>query len=218
MKNKKTDLVVIFMKVLYLIMIILLFCIVGVLIQMNRSHDDKEKSDVSKTEAVKVEDEIIFALDFPGCELLNSKCLGTECDQYFLCGDKKYSVCEIYDCGEEFGIGTKDENGKIEKCRKMKEDREKIVRIKDKCRGTVEALESDCVDEKLEIKVKVITNGDCRIEGFWVGHKNKENGEKISSKPVKFSSLGGKLYLVATDSCEEISELIAIGENGISIR
>lgn len=210
MKNKKIKILTVFVKMFYAIMIVLLFYIVGVLVQIDRSCDNQEDN-VSKTEIASLEDKALFAADFPGCSLLNKKCLGAECDKYFLCSDRKYLVCEIYDCGEEFGIGTKDENGEINRQRKAKEDKEKIIKIKEKCAGTVEVLESDCLDEKLEMKVKVITNGDCQIAGFWVGQMNKE------TKPVKFSNLENGLYLVVANSCEEVSELIAAGENGISI-
>jgi len=212
MKNKKINILAVFVKTMYLILIILLFYVVGVLVQINENRGDKEDN-ISKTEVVDSGDEVIFTSYFPGCNLLNSKCLDMECDSYDLCSDKKYLVCEIYDCGEEWGIGTKDKDGKTNIQRKIKDNKKKIIEVKGRCNGTVEILESNCVNERLEIETRVITDGNCKIEGFWIGYE-----EKGSSKPAKFSSLGNGLYLVVTNNCEKISEIIAMGENGISIK
>ena len=114
---------------IYLILIILLFYIVGVLVQMEKSCND-QKGDIPKIETADSKYKTVFALYFPGCDLLNNECLGTDCDQYFLCNDKKYSICEVYDCREEFGIGTKDKDGKIDTGRKTKDNRKKIIEIK----------------------------------------------------------------------------------------
>lgn len=214
MKNKKIEIFAVFMKALYFIVIILLFYIVGVLIQMDKNYDDKE-SDISKIEAVDSKEKAKFALYFPECGLLSDKCLDADCDQYFLCSGKEYSRCEIYDCGEEFGIGTEDKNGKFDIFKKAKYNKEKIIEIKSRCDGTVEIIESDCVDGKLEIAAKVVTSGDCAIEGFLVGYKS---GEKINFKPAGFFSLGDGLYSVSVGSCGDVAEIIAIGENGVSIK
>ncbi|MEA1937165.1 MAG: hypothetical protein U9N04_03580 [Patescibacteria group bacterium] len=211
MKNKKINILAVFTKMLYFIFIALLFYIVGVLIQMEGNYDSQE-NDISKTETIKLENKVVFTENFPGCDLLSGECLNLNCKYYFLCSDQKYLRCEVYDCGEEFGVGTKDKNGKIKTDRRTKEDREKISRIKDKCRGTVKTLESNCLDEKLEMKIEVITDGDCKIEGFWIKQIDKE------AKPVKFSSLGNGSYSIIVNGCEEISEIIATGENGISIK
>ncbi len=159
-----------------------------------------------------------FSDYFPGCDLINGECLDASCDKYFLCNDKKYSVCEIYDCKEEFGIGTKDENGEIDIRRKIKDERKKIAEIKNRCDGTLKILKSDCVEEKLEIQTQVSTAGDCAIEGFMAVYEVGEDESKKSFKPAKFSDLGNGLYLVKTSNCNEILELIAIGEAGVSIK
>ena len=213
MKNKKINIPRALIGISCLIMIILLFYIVGVLFQM-----DKNCGDVSETELVDLKDKVVFASYFPECGLLNSECLNTDCDQYFLCSDKKYSICEVYDCGEEFGIGTKDKDGKTDIQRKAKYNKEKIIEIKSRCGGTAEIIESDCINGKLEIAAKVVTSGNCKIEGFLVGYRSGEGGEKIDFKPAKFSSLGGGFYSVSVSACGDVAEIIAIGENGVSIK
>ena len=216
MKNKKINIPMALIGMSYLIMIILLFYIVGVLFQMYREYAGREDNFPTKT--IDLSEKAKFAAYFPECDLLNSECLDMDCDQYFLCSGKKYSRCEVYDCGKEFGVGVEDKSGKIDILRKAKDNKKKIIEVKSRCGGTVEIVESDCVDGKLEIAAKVATNDDCAIEGFLVGYGNQESGEKISFKPAKFLSLGSGLYSVSVNNCDDVSEIIAIGENGVSIR
>ena len=216
MKNKKINILAIFMKTLYFVAIILLFYIVGVLIQIDGECVDRGNN--FPAEISDLSEKTKFASYFPECGLLNSECLNMDCDKYFLCSDKKYSICEVYDCGEEFGIGTKDKDGKTDIQRKAKDNKKKIIEIKSRCSGTVEIIESDCINGKLEMAVKVVTSGDCAIEGFLVGYGSGESGEKIDFKPAKFSSLGGGLYSVSVSTCGDVAEIIAIGENGVSIK
>ena len=216
MNNKKVDILAIFTKTLYFIAVILLFYIVGVLIQIDGERVDRGNNFPAET--ADLNEKTKFAAYFPECDLLNSECLDTNCDQYFLCSGEKYSRCEVYDCGEEFGIGTEDEDGKTDIQRKAKYNKEKIIEIKSRCGGTAEIIESDCINGKLEIAAKVVTSGNCKIEGFLVGYRSGEGGEKIDFKPAKFSSLGGGFYSVSVSACGDVAEIIAIGENGVSIK
>ena len=159
-----------------------------------------------------------FSDYFPGCSLINGSCLSTDCDKYFLCNDKKYVTCEIYDCKKEFGIVTVDENGETKTNRKIKDDRKRIIEIKSRCDGKLEILKSECIEEKLEMQVKVETVGDCAISGFMATYKTGETASEKSVKSVEFFDLEEGLYLIKTNNCEEISELVAIGDSGISIR
>lgn len=216
MKNKKINSVLTFSGLLYVVMIVLLFYIVGVLVQMNKEYPDEENKPSVKV--VDLNKETGFASYFPECDLLNSECLDTNCKQYFLCSGKEYLRCEVYDCGENFGVGARDKNGEIDITRKAKDNKKKIAEIKNRCNGSVEVVENNCVDEKLEMAVKVVTGGDCEIEGFLIGYGNQENGEKISFKPAKFLSLGSGIYSISLNNCNEVGEVIAIGENGVSIK
>lgn len=216
-KNKKVNISLAFMGIFAAVLIILLFYIVGVLIQLKESEMPKNGVDSSNSQT-HIEKTGKFASYFPECGLINDKCLDASCVKYFLCNDKKYSVCEIYDCQEEFGIATEDEDGKINIKRKIKDERKKIVEIKNRCNGTLEILKSDCVEEKLEMQVQVNTAGNCVIEGFMAVYKIGEDASEKSFKPAKFSNLGNGIYLVRTSNCNEILELIAIGEAGVSIK
>lgn len=158
-----------------------------------------------------------FAPYFPGCGLINNSCLSSKCDQYFLCNDKKYLVCEIYDCGENFGIGTKDESGKINIEKKIKQDREKIMEMVNKCKGKIEIMDNTCESGKLKIQAKVTTDGDCKIEAFMAAY----GGDQAESKnfmSAEFSDLGNNLYAVEIGRCDNILEVIAVGEGGVSIK
>ncbi|MCK5122633.1 MAG: hypothetical protein KAQ87_00575 [Candidatus Pacebacteria bacterium] len=206
----------IFTGILFTVMVILLFCIAAVLIQTDENKSGREnETEINNLDGSKNEE---FASYFDGCDLLNRECLSMDCGQYFLCNDKEYSVCEIYDCGMEFGIGTKDSEGKIKIERKIKDNRKKIMEVKSRCKGLLEVIESNYVDEKFEANIKVTTAGSCKIGGFLVSCKNLETGEDNGFKPAKFSDFGSSSYLISVNNCSEMSEIIAIGENGISIK
>lgn len=211
-KIKKTKTLPIFMFLLMAIFGLLLFYIIGVLMQLN----EKDRSGALPNQGGLLENGK-FASYFPGCGLLNNSCLDSKCDQYFLCNDKKHLVCEIYDCGENFGIGTEDENGKISAEMKTKQDREKIMKIVSRCKGEIEIINDVCESGKLKIQAKVTTDGDCKIEAFMAAYGGSQTEPKIFM-PAEFSSLGNNLYAVEIGKCDDISEIIAVGEGGVSIK
>lgn len=214
-KNKKISIPVIFMELSVIILIVLLIYVVGVLTQF---YGDGRLGGFSPAHNGTLDNGAEFASYFVGCDLLNGKCLNANCDQYFLCSDKNYSACEIYDCGEDFGVGTKDQGGKIDVIKKTKQEREKIKRILDKCRGSLEIFGNVCENGKLKAKVKVSTAGSCEIEGFLASYKNAGNMEENKLERVEFSKISEGLYLVNFNNCAEMLELTAVGENGISIK
>ncbi|MCK5642127.1 MAG: hypothetical protein KAJ19_15085 [Gammaproteobacteria bacterium] len=215
-KGKKANPILISIGIAFIVMIVLLLYIFITSVKISENEIGKENN--SELTNLEGDEKREFAVYFPGCNSLNSKCLDSNCDQYFLCNDEKYKVCEIYDCGAEFGIGTKDENGEVKIERKVKDNREKIIKIKNKCSGSLEIAESGYANERLEAKIKVATVGDCEIGGFLVSCRNPETDESGNFKPAKFSSLDNNFYLISVSNCVEISEVIAIGENGISIK
>lgn len=214
-KNKKINIPAVFMELSVIILIVLLVYVVGALMQL---YDNGCRRGFSPAHNGILSSNAEFASYFVGCNLLNSKCLNTDCDQYFLCNDKKYSICEIYDCGEDFGVGIKDQDGKIDVRKKTKQEKEKIKKILDKCRGSLETLENICENGKLKAKVKISTAGSCEIEGFLASYKNTNNAEENELKRAEFSKISEGLYLVNLDDCAKMPELIAVGENGISIK
>ncbi|MCK4892155.1 MAG: hypothetical protein KAS78_05805 [Candidatus Pacebacteria bacterium] len=211
-KNKETKTLPIFMFLFVAIFGILLFYIIGVLIQLDEKGEDSVLP--SQDDLLESNESASY---FPGCDLINNSCLSSKCDQYFLCNDKKYLACEIYDCGENFGIRTKDENEKINIEKKIKQDMEKIKKMVSKCNGKIEVIESACESDKLKIKAKITTDGDCKIETFMAAYSSDQTGSK-SFMSAEFSGLGDNLYAVEIGRCDNILEVIAVGEGGVSIK
>ena len=211
-KNKKIKNLPVFAFLSLAVFGLLFFYIIGVLVQLGEKSGNGVPVNYDK-QAGNVE----FASYFPGCNLINEHCLSSKCDQYFLCNDKKYLICEVYDCGEDFGVGTKDENGKTNIEKKMKQDREKVIKMVNKCKGEVEIMDSVCENEKLKIQAKVTTAGDCKIEAFMAAFGGDQTETK-SFASVEFSDLGNDLYTVEVDRCDNILEIIAVGEGGVSIK
>ncbi|MEA2098064.1 MAG: hypothetical protein U9P70_03250 [Patescibacteria group bacterium] len=209
MKNKKTN------SPFILLFFIGIIALIFLLVFLIQNREEKIISPVVPIRDNPIEN---FSDYFPGCNLINDSCLSTNCDKYFLCNDKKYVTCEIYDCKKEFGIVTVDESGKIKTSRKIKDDRERITEIKSRCDGKLEILKNECIEEKLEMQVKVETVGDCVIGDFMVIYKPSDNTSERRVASAEFSGLGDRLYLVKTNNCEEISELVAVGDSGVSIR
>ena len=216
-KNKKINIPSVFMGMFTVILIILLFYIVGVLVQF-RENEILENGAGSPDSQTHVEKSSKFASYFPNCGLINKNCVNSSCDKYFLCNDKKYLACEIYDCNEDFGIGTMDEEGKIEIRKEIKYERELVKKRIERCRGTIEIIDKNCVDGKFELKIKVVTEGECEIKGFVAMHKNIDKPEEKSWDSADFNSLGENLYLAKLNNCKNITEIIAIGEGGVSIK
>jgi len=158
-----------------------------------------------------------FSESFPTCGLIYSDCLDTTCGLYFLCNEKKYLTCEIYDCGEEFGIGTEDENGKTRAVKELKVDKDKVEELVDKCRGgSLNVVDKECVEDKLIANVSLDLGDKCEIKNFMAEY-NLE-GEKTFSSVDEILDLGGDNYLLTMNNCDDSVEFIAIGEGGIGIR
>jgi len=157
--------------------------------------------------------------NFKDCGILFDNCSDVvNCDKYFLCDDKKYKTCEIYDCGKDYGIGTIDKDGKLAISREIKYDEERVIKMIEKCQGKIDVAKNACNGKSREMEVKVLTNGQCEITGFLaVDEGLDENGEQRVGSG-KFSIVGENSFKITFDSCEKISEIIAIGNGGVSIK
>jgi hypothetical protein len=45
---------------------------------------------------------------FNYCDIKYKRCINPDCGLYTFCNDKDYDDCEIYDCGEYYGVAVKD--------------------------------------------------------------------------------------------------------------
>ncbi|MCK4918806.1 MAG: hypothetical protein KAS01_00270 [Candidatus Pacebacteria bacterium] len=198
------------------ILVFLLFILVSFLIQYRENKELKNSVSVdnSQTEEVNTGK---FSASFPTCGLIYNDCLDTTCGLYFLCNEKKYLTCEIYDCGEEFGVGTEDESGETRIVRELKIDKDKVEELVSKCRGgSLNIIDKECVGNKLIVNVNLDLNDKCEIKNFMAEY-NLE-GEKTFSSVDEFSDLGDDNYLLTMNNCDDLVEFIAIGEGGVGIR
>lgn len=90
-------------------------------------------------------------------------------------------------------------------------DYEKVEETKDKCKGSLEIMNEKCINEKLEMRVKVSTAGDCPVVSFIANYA--DNKKKIA----EFSNSGDNAYLVVLDNCNKIEKLIVSGKGGFTI-
>jgi len=197
-------------------LVILSFVIIGFFVLSRESRAPENGGVIVdlKTEIV-AEDK--FYASFPGCGLIYNDCLDTTCGLYFLCNEKKYSTCEIYDCGEEFGVGTEDNNGEVRITKELKVDKEKVEEIVSKCRGgSLSIGKQECVENKLVVNVSLNVRGECIIKNFMAEYVL---GEENKFRTVdKFSDLGNNNYLLTMNNCDDAVGFIAVGEGGVSIR
>ena len=158
-----------------------------------------------------------FEAYFPGCKILENNCVDSKCDKFFLCNDKEYLTCEIYDCVQDYGIGTMDVEENIKIGKKIKYDRELAEKMIEKCRGDIELKDSNCIKDKLELKIKVSTQGECVIRSFKTAYKDENDPESMRYVNADSFTLENDLYLVTFDSCGEYLKIIAVGGGGVSI-
>ena len=208
--NKKTKI----NMIIFLLILVVVVCSV-VLVCMNESKNRKRIT----TEPPKIDknSENKFESYFPGCKIIENDCIDSKCDKFFLCNDKKYLTCEIYDCVQDYGIGTIDVEENIKIRKKIKHDRELAEKMIEKCRGDIELKDSNCVKDKLELKIKVSTQGECVIRSFKTAYEDENDPELMRYVNADSFVLENGLYSVTFDSCKEYLKIIAVGGGGISI-
>ncbi|MDD3006903.1 MAG: hypothetical protein PHX30_05000 [Candidatus Pacebacteria bacterium] len=148
---------------------------------------------------------------FKSCKLLEAKCLDIGCKYYSRCGDGNYDSCRIYDCGDTLGVFTENVKGKQDANWQAKPDLAAVAAKKEACAGTMEVLSQECVGGKEQIKVKIVTEGECKIGGFAVIY------EGIGTEPNSFEALENSIYSITALSCGTVSRIVPATENGISL-
>lgn len=149
---------------------------------------------------------------FAGCQLLSDGCITQDCQFYYLCGDfPAANNCTVYDCGGNYGITAAMADGSFATKEYAKPDKEKIYALVDRCQGKLTVKDKKCVSGKYEINLEVTTKGECLIQGFMV-----DTGNKNYIAPEFKPNSGG--YRLTLNSCADYSEIIAVGEGGVSIR
>lgn len=148
---------------------------------------------------------------FQDCKLLEKDCKDTSCNMYIWCGDGDHKVCRIYDCADTYGVFTTDLQDKIKTERKAKPDIEALQAQKDNCSGSIRRLEEKCVDEKMQVKVKLETKGKCEINTFALIYKD------AGAQPNQFSAVGENTYLITAYGCGTVEQIIPGTKEGIAL-
>ncbi len=154
------------------------------------------------------------ANQFASCEVLAGSCKDQNCKFLFLCNETEFSDCQVYDCGDNYGVRITDKNGKIqEKIREKtspcenEETREMIA----KCSGTFEVIEkNNCENGKAVAKIKLNVKGDCKVVSATMAINDKNRIASVERD--------GEFYSVSVKSCGEISDIKITGEGGVGIK
>lgn len=147
---------------------------------------------------------------FKNCQTLADSCQDKTCDYLFLCNETEFSDCQVYDCGDKYGVLIKDKSGKINSKTVAKPDQAKIQKTISKCRGSFEIIEkNNCENGEAKAKVKLDTQGDCKIVSATMAINGK-------TRIAKFEQ-NGEFYNISVKSCGEISNIKMTGEGGVGI-
>ena len=200
MKNK-TESLRAFMFLFCFVFILLLTYIVGVLLY---TRDNFEPTQTG-------EERINPDEYFKDCSILEPKCLDISCNYYSRCGDDNYDVCKIYDCADTFGVYTENLENKQAATRQAKTDFNAIKAKKESCVGKMDILSQECVEGKEQIKVKIVTEGECKIGGFAVVF------EGAGTESNSFVAVEDNTYAITALACGTVSRIVPATENGISL-
>lgn len=199
--KNKTEFLRTFMFLFCFIFILLLTYIVGALLYT------KDNFEPTQTGAERINPDEYFK----DCSILEPKCLDIGCNYYSRCGDDNYDVCKIYDCGDTFGIYTENLENKQSATRQAKPDLNAVKVKKEACAGKMDILSQDCVEGKEQIKVKIVTGGECKIVNFAVVF------EGARTESSSFVAAGDNTYAITALACGTVSRIVPSTENGISL-
>lgn len=187
-----------FMLILCFVSILLLFCIVGVLLVLDKQAP--RGIDTSESDAY-----------FSGCTLLEADCADVDCGFYASCGDDHYKVCRIYDCAGVYGIFTKNAEDKIETKNEAKPDQQAIAAEAAACTGTMEVLNKECTEGKEKITLKLQTAGDCEVGNIALVYGDE------GGRPSEFSMVDADTYQVVAETCDEVTQIIPASASGMEL-
>ena len=147
---------------------------------------------------------------FKNCQTLADSCRDKTCDYLFLCNETEFSDCQVYDCGERYGIRILDKKGNVRDKFRQKPDQAKIQETISKCRGSFEIIEkNNCANGEAKARVKLDAQGDCKIVSATMAINGK-------TRIAKFEQ-DGEFYNISVKSCGEISDIKMTGEGGVGI-
>ncbi|MFZ2970478.1 MAG: hypothetical protein WA063_04985 [Minisyncoccia bacterium] len=150
------------------------------------------------------------ASPFSECQLLDGSCLDKNCKYFFMCDIAEISGCQVYDCSSDYGVLIENKKGKIITKKYPKPDLAKVEEQVVKCQGEPILLEQKCENNKLNLKVKVATKGDCPINSFIV----KLDKKNYTAKLEKLEDY----YNLTLDACGAVSGITAVSQGGVRIK
>lgn len=183
-----------------LVLILFFATIVGVLIIL------KECPQSGKNAAVSPD------VHFKNCTLLEKDCVDVAtCGLNVHCGDGKLKDCWVYDCGNSYGVYTKDASDNDNFFNDPKADEKKNDAVRDACSGTIETLDQECKGNKTVTKIKISTKGECAIDNFAVIYEN------VGTQANTFTAAGDNTYEITSDSCGKIMDIVPATKEGIGL-
>lgn len=197
-KQDKTEFLRTFLFLFCFVSILLLTYIVGSLLYLKDSFMMQEAS-IDPDEY------------FKNCQILEENCLDIGCNYYTSCGDGNYDMCRVYDCGDTLGVFTEDSEGKQNAENQAKPDTDAISTQRESCKGTMDILSDVCVKGEEKIKVKIATEGECKIGDFAVIF------EEAGAKASTFEETGDNTYEITAIACGIVSKIVPATPNGISL-
>jgi len=137
---------------------------------------------------------------FKDCKVLYENCKKEDgCALSSYCGQGENRVCEIYDCDSTYGIRVHGDGIAMAAYTVNKTDAGAAQ--EKNCTWNMDVFEHNCIDGKMEMKVKVSTAGQCKVSGFDIAYDGKE------SQPNTFSRINDFTYAVELDKCDNITEI-----------
>jgi len=148
---------------------------------------------------------------FANCQVLSDSCKDKDCRYLFLCNVMEFSDCQVYDCGDSYGVLIEDKEGKINQRTVAKPDQTKVREMVSKCQGSFEVIEkNNCENGEARARVKINTKGDCKIVSATMAINGKNRIASVEQD--------GEFYNISVKSCGEISDIKITGEGGVGIR
>lgn len=163
-------------------------------------------------------------VDLTKCLKLAENCLNKECPQFEpYCSwssslDLNVKNCTVYECAENeylhiAEIEFTNPFGKnirriFPKEKTLQETEKEMSPFLERCKGELQIIDNKNCSK---VEVKVITKGKCRISNF-IGSFDNKNYQTFD-----FFTQGDSYFLAIPD-CQNLKDLIAVGERGISIK
>lgn len=148
---------------------------------------------------------------FADCQVLADSCKDKDCRFLFLCNETEFSDCQVYDCGENYGVLIKDKNGETSQKTVAKPNQTKVQEMIAKCSGSFEVIEkNNCENGEARAKIKLDARDDCKILSATMAINGKTRIASVEQN--------GEFYNITVKSCGEISDIKITGEGGVGIK